>query len=92
MTTQMPEGPICQSCGMPMTEAEQFGTNADGGRCEEYCTYCYQGGEFTAPDMTLEGMIAHVAAIGVDKLGMREAQAQAMAANMLPQLGRWRRQ
>lgn len=88
---QTPQGPICQSCGMPMSEAEQFGTNADGGRCEEYCTYCFQGGEFTAPEMTLQGMMEHVAAIGVEKLGLSGEQAKALAANIIPQLERWRR-
>lgn len=38
---------ICQSCGMSMKAAEDFGTNADGTRNTEYCHYCYQNGVFT---------------------------------------------
>ena len=30
---------FCQSCGMQMTAAEQFGSNADGTPNEEYCSY-----------------------------------------------------
>ena len=90
MQTQHPDGPVCQSCGMPMVAAEQFGTNADGSRCPEYCVFCFQRGAFTAPDMTLEDMTEHVAAVGIEKLGLSAEQAKAMAANMLPQLGRWR--
>jgi len=89
MQMQQPEGPVCQSCGMPMVEEEQFGTQADGARCEEYCVYCFQQGGFTAPDITLEDMIEHVAAVGVEKLGLTGEQARAMAANLLPHLARW---
>lgn len=39
--------PICQSCGMNMKAAEEFGTNADGTINQEYCHYCYQNGAFT---------------------------------------------
>lgn len=38
---------ICQSCGMNMKIAEDFGTNADGGKNQEYCHYCYRDGAFT---------------------------------------------
>lgn len=48
-----------------------------------------QGGEFTAPDMTLEQMIEHVAAIGADKLGMAEDAAKQMAEQVIPTLRRW---
>ena len=39
---------FCQSCGMPMSKDPQGGgTNADGSKNENYCSYCYQNGEFT---------------------------------------------
>ena len=38
---------FCQSCGMPMKKDPQGGgTNADGSINENYCSYCYQNGEF----------------------------------------------
>jgi len=55
-----PQGPQCQSCGMPMARPENFGTNADGSRNEDYCAYCFQAGELTAPNMTLEQMASEV--------------------------------
>ncbi len=47
---------LCQSCGMPMTLENQFGTNQDGSKCEEYCTYCYQNGDFS-DKRTMDEMI-----------------------------------
>jgi len=39
---------MCQSCGMPMSkDPKSGGTNADGSKNLEYCSYCYQNGEFT---------------------------------------------
>jgi len=35
------EEKICQSCAMPMNKEEDFGTNADGSKNEEYCTHCF---------------------------------------------------
>lgn len=52
------EQKICQSCGMPMTTAEEFGTNNDGSRNEEYCVYCFKDGAFTA-NLTMDEVIAH---------------------------------
>lgn len=50
------EQEICQSCGMPMVESKDFGTNADNSPNHEYCTYCYADGKFTS-DMLMEEMI-----------------------------------
>ncbi len=50
------ETKLCQSCGMPMHAHTDFGTNADGNQNSEYCTYCYQRGEFTK-DLNMEEMI-----------------------------------
>ena len=40
---------------MPLTD-ESKGTNADGSRNEDYCTYCYKNGAFTQ-DFTMSQMI-----------------------------------
>jgi len=34
------EQKFCQSCGMPLNP-EVLGTEKDGSKNEEYCTYCY---------------------------------------------------
>lgn len=38
---------LCQSCFMPMTNPEDFGTEADGNPNSDYCCHCYQNGGFT---------------------------------------------
>ncbi len=39
---------MCESCGMPMSkDPNGGGTNADGSKNEQYCSYCYQNGDFT---------------------------------------------
>ncbi len=48
----------CQSCGMPLSkEFGNLGTNVDGTTTDEYCSFCFSGGNFTKPDQTLEEMI-----------------------------------
>jgi hypothetical protein len=47
----------CQSCGMPLKRDKQKGgSNADGSRSTMYCSNCYQTGQFTKPDITMEEM------------------------------------
>ncbi|MGG0822155.1 zinc ribbon domain-containing protein [Paenibacillus turicensis] len=80
---------FCQSCGMPLQDKHILGTEANGAKSEEYCSYCYQDGKFTAPNMAMEEMIE----IGVSALqrdGMEEQQARAMLSSFLPNLKRWR--
>ncbi len=50
----------CQSCGMPMEES-LYGTEKDGTKSPDYCSYCYQNGAFTG-EMTMEQMIDFCAA------------------------------
>jgi len=46
----------CQSCGMPMSkDPQQGGTNADGSKNADYCSYCYQHGAFVG-DFTAKQM------------------------------------
>ncbi len=78
---------VCQSCAMPIEDAEAFGTEAGGARAEEYCTHCYQDGVFAAPDMTM-GQMADVVAGFME--GMPKAQATDAALASLTGLKRWR--
>ena len=81
---------FCQSCGMPLTEPAHFGTNADGGKNEEYCVYCWENGKFTNPNWTLEQVIEFsvpfVVEAGVCKT---EDEARKMCQEFMPQLKRW---
>ena len=89
MKPELPKGPFCQSCGMPMEKPDDFGSNADGLKINDYCHFCFENGAFTAPDITLEQMIERVAGIMVTKMNMPEAQAKAMANQFIPKLKRW---
>lgn len=80
---------ICQSCGMPISEDEDFGSNADGGQNREYCCHCWREGKFAA-DMELPEFIEGQVKIAVENLGMEEEEARAVAQTTLPELKRWR--
>ena len=47
----------CQSCGMPLRKKEDFGTNADGSKSNEYCFHCFQNGKFLDEGITLQDKI-----------------------------------
>ena len=56
-----PEGPFCQSCGMPLSrDAQGGGTEADGRKTTEYCSHCYRAGAFTQPQLTMQQMMDNV--------------------------------
>ena len=50
------EQKFCQSCGMPLNP-EVLGTEKDGSKNEEYCTYCYADGHFTV-ECTMDEMLS----------------------------------
>jgi len=81
---------FCQSCGMPLSEASHFGTNADGSRNEEYCTFCYRAGALINPDMTLEVMIETAAKGWSDSdPGVSYEEALRVSKQNIPTLKRW---
>ena len=89
MEMKQPQGPFCQSCAMPMEKEEDFGTETDGSKSEDYCCYCFREGKFTDRDITMNEMMEKVIGIMVDK-DMPEAQAKGIIENFLPKLKRWR--
>jgi len=85
----MENAKFCQSCGMPMTGDDQFGTNKDGGKNEDYCVYCFKDGAFTA-EMTMEDMIEFCAG-NVEEWDMKVTKEEAIAQmqEYFPKLKRW---
>ncbi len=86
----MHETPYCQSCGMPMNTPDAlYGTEADGQKSPDYCSYCYENGQFTA-DITLAQMIdfcvPHVVGANPD---MDADAAKGMLEEFMPKLKRW---
>jgi len=92
MNSEQPQGPFCQSCGMPMSQPDLLGVEADGSKSEKYCTYCYQDGKFSQPDATLEKMI-EISAKGWSDQDptVTFEQAKAQMDNVIPHLERWRK-
>lgn len=84
---EMKSQKFCQSCGMPM-EGAQYGTEADGSKSADYCSYCYEDGKFCV-DVTMEQMIDFCAKPMADATGMTAADARAQMAALFPQLVRW---
>ena len=89
MHTQ-PPGPVCQSCGMPLTKPEDFGTDAVNVHSNDYCSHCFAEGVFTAPDITMHEMLEDCVAIMTQRKVMPEAEARALMVAVLPNLKRWR--
>ncbi len=87
---EIPKGPFCQSCSMPMDRPDCFGTNVDGTQNNDYCCHCFYNGEFTNPNITLEEMIDLVVSIMVEKVKMSEKQARQISESFIPTLKRWR--
>ncbi|MFD0959230.1 zinc ribbon domain-containing protein [Paenibacillus chungangensis] len=79
---------ICQSCSMPMTASEQYGTEKDGTTSADYCRYCYKDGAFTQAEFTMQDMIAFDIPFMV-KDGMEESQARTLLQSIMPRLKRW---
>ena len=73
---------------MPMEKPEDFGTNADGTRSNDYCQFCFQNGKFTDPNITIEQMIDKVAGFA-KQMKMSDEQAREMAKTFIPKLKRW---
>ena len=88
------EEKICQSCAMPMNKEEDFGTNADGSKNEEYCTHCFQNGDFKKPDLTFEQMLEHQAKVWAQMKNISEEEARKQVEKFVPtlkKLKRWSR-
>jgi len=79
---------ICQSCAMPMENEEDFGTEDDGGRNQEYCKYCFQEGGFTNPGISVEEMTERLIELA-EKMGRTKEETKKMAEETLPKLKRW---
>lgn len=84
------QGQNCQSCGMPMQKNEDFGTNTDGSKNEDYCHFCYKDGKFTDEGITMEEKISKNIEMA-KKMGVPEERAREVANNTIPKLKRWKR-
>ena len=82
---------FCQCCGMPMGDGDGlYGTNADGSKNADYCSYCFEKGAFkfqgTMEEM-IEICIPHMVAANP---GMGEEEARKGMYSWFPTLKRWK--
>jgi len=73
-----------------MRKNEDFGTNIDGSKNEEYCHFCYKEGRFTDEGITMEEKIKKNIEMAM-KVGMAEEEAREMANSIIPKLKRWKK-
>lgn len=85
------ESKICQSCGMQLGDPGFYGTNEDESRNEEYCIYCFAGGEFN-DELTMDEMIESCAELLSMNTGDDDSSVEAAIIRMkeqFPTLKRW---
>lgn len=78
---------VCQCCGMPLDDST-ISREPDGFFNEEYCKWCYTGGEFkyTSKEQLIDFCVAHMAT--------KEWPAEQVRAHMesvVPKLKHWNR-
>lgn len=84
---------ICHSCGMSLQNESDRGTNEDGSKSEDFCTYCYADGSFTA-ELTMEEAIEHNLKY-LDEwnkgagLNLTPEEARTQLKEFFPKLARW---
>lgn len=78
---------FCQSCSMPLTD-EVKGTEKNGSKSEDYCSYCYKDGAFTS-EMSMQDMIDFCAPMMAQGGTMTEDEARQQMQGFFPQLKRW---
>jgi len=80
---------FCQSCAMPMTKPEDFGTEADGSTSRDYCGYCYKKGVFETAD-TMEQVIEDCIPFCMEAGVYKDVEtARADMLSFFPKLKRW---
>lgn len=79
---------ICQSCSMPIMKEEQFGTNKDGSKNQDYCIYCYKDGEFI-DKVTMKEYIEMYSKFG-SQAGMSDVEMKKHCEEVFPILKRWK--
>ena len=78
----------CQSCSMPLTKNEEFGTNKDGSQNEDYCLYCYKDGAFI-DDVSMEEYIEMNIPFA-QQAGMTQEQMREHCESVFSTLKRWK--
>ena len=89
---EMPVEYYCQCCSMPIPTEELHGTEANGSHADHYCKYCYEHGDFTIPNVTMDEFIERTADMEAKALGIGREEAVSLMATLLPHLERWKQE
>ena len=78
---------VCQCCGMPL-EDSTLSKEPDGSFNEEYCKWCYTGGEFkyTSKEQLIDFCVTHMASES-----WPAEQVRAHMEAVVPQLDHWKK-
>ena len=78
---------ICQCCGMPLEEAS-LSRELDGAINEDYCKWCYTGGEFTysSKEQLIDFCVTHMASES-----WPAEQVRAHMEAVVPELKHWKK-
>ena len=78
----------CQCCGMPLSEDSMISREADNSFNEDYCKWCYTGGEFvyTTKESLIDFMMQHMP----NPQNQSESERRQFFDTMLSGLKRWK--
>ncbi|MEK0306665.1 zinc ribbon domain-containing protein [Bifidobacterium favimelis] len=88
---EIPQGPVCQSCGTPFSSPDmERSLEDDGSGNADYCRWCYSAGVFTQQGM--DDLIEATAPCFAQATGVSIEVAVSYLGAFLPSLKRWHRQ
>lgn len=86
----MKENKFCQSCGFPLKQDKNGGGSEKNGTInKEYCSMCYQDGEFLNPEINTAKKMQDFCVIEMKKSGMNGLLAYILT-RQIPKLRRWK--
>jgi flavodoxin len=85
----MTEQKICQSCSASLTKPENFGTNLDSSINQDYCSECYQQGQFVELTLTRDLIQQKVAQRLIAEKKLSQEKALEEARLIVSHLKRW---
>ena len=83
---------FCQSCAMPLTNPEDYGTNKDGSRNEDYCCHCFGNGEFFMDQTMDEAIETCIPFVSDGNPYANAEEARKAMQEFFPTLKRWKKQ
>lgn len=86
----MENNKFCKSCGMPLKrDPKMGGSEKDGTKNLNYCSYCYQDGKFTSPEIDTAKKMQVFCIEKMKEQGMPKFMAWIFTRG-IPKLDRWK--